>query len=246
MGRSFYLLSRTTEVEDFENQNIVYDSKSNFYYEAFKTNEGYFIREYRLNENGDIIHSLTKKIHYVVGSGNATRSYINVENGFFFEMPITWFSQKGKWDLSPGFEKYNPRFSRAIIQECVNCHNSYSGFVNYSENKFNEPVPHGIGCERCHGPGELHVNKHKNKDENAIDKDSIDRTIVNPASLPSELQNDVCFQCHLQGEVRVFKNENDQNVFKPGMRLSDYRLVYIENKIDEGSFKIASHVCHVI
>ena len=39
----------------------------------------------------------------------------------------------------------------------MTCHNAYPDFVLGSTNKFNK-IPKGIDCERCHGPGELHVN----------------------------------------------------------------------------------------
>ena len=44
--------------------------------------------------------------------------------------------------------------------ECIACHNAYPDFVLGSENKYTA-IPTGIDCERCHGPGELHVEKIK-------------------------------------------------------------------------------------
>ena len=39
----------------------------------------------------------------------------------------------------------------------MTCHNSFPHFTLGSENKY-QNVPSGIDCERCHGPGELHVS----------------------------------------------------------------------------------------
>ncbi len=64
-----------------------------------------------------------------------------------------------------------------------------------SENKYTH-IPNGIDCERCHGPGELHI---KEKFEGKIIDiaNEIDFSIVNPAKLPIDLQFDVCQRCHI-------------------------------------------------
>jgi hypothetical protein len=51
-------------------------------------------------------------------------------NGYFYEMPITWYVGKKIWDLSPGYEKgANSGFNRTIGQQCMDCHNSDFKFV---------------------------------------------------------------------------------------------------------------------
>ncbi|MEP7146146.1 MAG: tetratricopeptide repeat protein [bacterium] len=246
MGKSFYKPSENNEIEDFSNENIIYDAKSDYYYQVYKKGREYFQKEFRKDKDGKITHELDKKIEYIVGSGNNTRSYIYSENGFFYEMPVSWYTEKAKWDLSPGYEKYNVRFSRPIIQECMNCHNGYAGFTEFSENKYHS-LPDGINCERCHGPGELHIKRHTEKSDlfEAIEKDSIDRTIVNPANLPLEEKLSVCFQCHLQGEVRIFAEDKKQTDFKPGMKLGEVKTVFVQDNVQKGDFKIASHAARM-
>ena len=150
--------------------------------------------------------------------------------------------------MSPGYEKFNLRFSRPIIEECMNCHNSYTGFQEFSENRFDPHLKEGIGCERCHGPGELHVLRETDKNNlfESLDKDTIDRTIVNPADLPLDEKLSVCFQCHLQGDVRVFTDGKKQSDFRPGMKLEDVRTVYVQDDIQKGDFKVASHAARMI
>ena len=246
MGKSFYKPSLNNEIEDFSEANIIYDSKSDYYYQVYKKDNEYFQKEFRKDEDGKIIHELDKKIEYVMGSGNNTRSYIYSENGFFYEMPVSWYTEKARWDLSPGYEKYNLRFSRPVIQECMNCHNGYPGFTEYSENKFHS-LPEGINCERCHGPGELHIKRQTEKSDlfEAIDKDSLDRTIVNPANLPLEEKLSVCYQCHLQGDVRVFAEDKKQTDFRPGMKLGEVKTVFVQDNVGKGDFKIASHAARM-
>lgn len=248
MGRSLYKPSASNEIEDFENDNIVYDKKSDYYYKVIKKGSDYYQVEFRKDKDGNITHELEKKIDYVMGSGNNTRSYLYGEKGFFYEMPVSWYTEKARWDMSPGYENFNLRFSRPIIEECMNCHNSYTGFQEFSENRYDPHLKEGIGCENCHGPGELHVLRQTDESDmfESIDKDTIDRTIVNQANLPLKENLSVCFQCHLQGDVRVFTDGRKQSDFRPGMKLEEVKTVFVQDDIEEGDLKIASHAARMI
>jgi predicted CXXCH cytochrome family protein len=69
-----------------------------------------------------------------------------------------------------------------------------------------------------------------------------DDTIVNPVKLPLDRQVDVCLQCHLQGTISVLKAGMTETSFRPGMRVSDVRSIYMPAR-DGGTtdFGIASH-----
>ena len=156
----------------------------------------------------------------------------------FFEIPITWYVSKGIWDLSPGYENgTNTRFSRPIGEMCMNCHNSGYEFVDHSLNRYTK-VGNGIGCEKCHGPGEIHVKKHES---NSVFEDSVDYSIVNPAHLSLELQFDVCRQCHLEG-VAVPKKDKKFVDFRPGMKVNEFWEVFIPVNENSDDFGFASHV----
>ena len=108
--------------------------------------------------------------------------------------------------------------------ECIACHNAYPEFILGSENKYNF-MPDGIDCERCHGPGEVHVQEKMSG--NIIDTSKyIDYSIVNPSKLSSELQFEICKRCHLQG-TSVLKEGKTFNSFKPGMSLKDHMDTYL-------------------
>jgi tetratricopeptide (TPR) repeat protein len=185
-------------------------------------------------------HELRRKVDYVVGSGNNNRTYLASENGYINEMPVTWYSEKAIWDLSPGYNRSNMRFNRPVVAECMHCHNSYNAFEEFSVNRYTGTITEGISCERCHGPGQLHVDKQMaSADE--LNRTGVDRTIVNPAHLSAELQMDVCLQCHLQGEISVFKTGKSSSDFRPGMSLKDIKTVFIEDGLPKGDFRIASH-----
>lgn len=56
------------------------------------------------------------------------------------------------------------------------------------------PTARGIDCERCHGPGEAHVDFRRNAPEEIPDRDE---TIVNPGKLIPGPRMHVCLECHL-------------------------------------------------
>ena len=240
MGRSFYRPGAQPDIEDYTDNNHVYDRQNNLHYEMIAAADGYYQVEYRENDQAVRTHELRRKVDYVVGSGNNNRTYLASENGYINEMPVTWYSEKAIWDLSPGYNRSNMRFNRPVVAECMHCHNSYNAFEEFSVNRYTGTITEGISCERCHGPGQLHVDKHMaSADE--LNRTDVDRTIVNPAHLSAELQMDVCLQCHLQGEISVFKTGKSSSDFRPGMSLKDVKTVFIEDGLPKGDFRIASH-----
>ncbi len=75
-----------------------------------------------------------------------------------------------------------------------------------SIDRFKEPFTIGIGCERCHGLGELHIKQMKT--ENNFDLPEGYKSIVNPAKLSQERMISVCMQCHLQGKAWALNDED--------------------------------------
>ncbi len=241
MGRSLYTPNAENSVEDFKKANTYLDKKSKYRYEMFEKGGEYYQKEFRLDDKGNEIHSIIKKVKYVVGSGNNVRSYITEHNGFVYEMPMSWYTKKKIWDLSPGYHVINQRFSRPIVQECLGCHDSYVSYVEGSTHKYEFPFPEGIGCERCHGPGKLHVQYHLKAGETNPKKGEMDSTIVNPARLNKQEGLDVCQQCHLQGQMFVAKPGMNDDEFRPGMKLSEIRSVFVNAQQMGEGFGIASH-----
>lgn len=218
MGSSFGLATLRKSSAEFKNVKPVYDAYRNLYYLPFVRDSVIYIKEYRL-ENQDTVYARTEKISYIVGSGHHTNSHFIEENGLIYQAPLTFYTQKGQWDLPPGFENgNNTGFERKIGLECMSCHNALPELVKGTENQYRQ-LPHGIDCERCHGPGEIHVREKSNG--NIVDvATQIDYTIVNPAKLSWNRQIDVCQRCHLQGNA-VLKPGKTFTDFKPGMPLSD-------------------------
>jgi hypothetical protein len=121
----------------------------------------------------------------------------------------------------------------------MTCHNATPDFVLGSENKYHS-VPQGIDCERCHGPGELHVQRMLNG-ELVDTSNHIDYSIVNPKKLSLEAQFQICMRCHLQGNTVLSEGKSFLD-FKPGMDLSEVMTVFVPRYEDDNTFIMASHV----
>lgn len=238
MGKSFDVATKEKSVADFSHP-VIYDKIKDFYYSASWKHDSLYFTEFRLSGK-DTLFKRVEQVNYIIGSGQHTNSHIQSVNGYLNQMPMTFYAQKKKWDLPPGFEDgHNTRFSRKIGLECMSCHNSYPNYVLGSENKYTG-VQEGINCERCHGPGSIHVAQRQTGSKIDTSK-YIDYSIVNPAKLSIDRQFDICQRCHLQGNT-VLKEGKSFFDFKPGMKLNDFMTVFLpkyENADDE--FIMASH-----
>lgn len=229
MGHSFGPGTLTRTDAKFDEHALVYDSYKDLYYKPFIKDSLLYVKEYRL-KGKDTIHTRTELISYIIGSGHHTNSHIISNNGYIYQAPVTFYTQEGKWDLAPGFEKgMNSRFSRLLSSECITCHNHYPDYVKGSENRFSK-MPLGIECERCHGPGALHVKKMLAGE--TVDTSKVtDYTIVNPKRLSRELVMDICQRCHLQG-ISVLNEGKTYYDFKPGNKLSDVMNIFLPRYSD--------------
>jgi hypothetical protein len=179
-------------------------------------------KETRRDASGRAVGRNQGEVRYVVGSGRRGLSYLVAREDFLVQSPITWYSRAGRWDLSPGYEELNYHFDRSIQPGCLFCHANrvepVAGTLNRYEPRFFRG--HAIGCERCHGPGELHVNH----PESVAGKDL---TIVNPADLPLPLRDAVCEQCHLSGGHRIERLGRRFEDYRPGLPLHHFWSVLV-------------------
>ena len=250
--RGFARFESAEAIETFEGETTVYHEPRNLYYDVFTRGDTLFQREYRLDVNDNVIHELIEPADFVIGSGNATRSYLMERNGFVTEMPITWYVEREYWEMSPGYEEANDRFGRKIILDCMTCHTGIPTHSPFTQNHFTE-VPLGISCERCHGPGGEHVAYWQNQPEGAgLDDQDYDQTIVNPVHLDRGRQMSNCQQCHLAG-IFVFKEGEDATTFRPGQELAENRTVYVPEEhledpdwvgIDSHPLRLARSACY--
>ncbi len=193
--------------------------------------------EFMTDADDKLVYEQSEDVHFAVGSGRNARTYLIDRGGIMFESPITWYVDKQKWALSPGYEE-NPRqrFNRRVSDGCVQCHSGRVAPIgDGTSNLFEEPpfLELGIGCERCHGPGKRHVDKMESDDWDAPhetkDETAEDMLIVNPARLDGHLAESVCYQCHMEGRRRILRKGKSIHDFRPGMATEDIWTIFVSS-----------------
>ena len=220
-------------------------------YEVFQRDGQLFHRETIRGPNNEELTTTEHPILYTMGSGSHGKSYVYKKGEFFGQSPLSWYVESQRWGMSPGYDRAtHPGFSRKLSSECFFCH---VGSIDEKEGNPNDftIMEDKIGCERCHGPGELHAKKYRDKKSSTIlnlDPPKIDpndrtpdNTIVNPANLSRDLSEAICQQCHLQAAGKALRAGKDEWDFRPGTPLTDIRLDY-QFRLGDDKMKIVGHV----
>jgi hypothetical protein len=184
-----------------------------------------------LDDSGKPMVELSQDVRWVMGSGMKGSSYLTERDRYLLQTPISWYTQKQRWDLSPGFVP-SVLAGRVVSAACLYCHANRVRGDSEVPDHFSAPIfeGHAIGCERCHGPAQLHVARG-------------DRyTIVNPARLSAPLRDAVCEQCHLEGEARVLRFGRELFDYRPGLPLSDFWAVLVHARQSGEDAKAVNHV----
>jgi Flp pilus assembly protein TadD len=230
------------EVEDYETV-VAFTSSAGLEYRVSRDGDHVRHHEKMLDADGDIVYDQSVEMQYAFGSGVHGRSYIHEKGSLLLMSPVTWYSGKRRWDLSPGYNpEQHPRFGRRLSDDCIACHVGRVNPVAGSEHRFQSPpfLEHAIGCERCHGPGRQHIAFHSVGAN--VDKAPAD-PIVNPVSLRTALRESVCNQCHLQGIGRVLRAGRRPFDFRPGMHINEIWTTFVTGtRVDRDATEILSQV----
>jgi tetratricopeptide (TPR) repeat protein len=208
-------------------------------YTVYSRDGKMYHEESERDANGQLVFSETHEINYTVGSGEVGKSYLVAKGDALFVSPISYYTRINAWDLSPGYEAGVFRgFTRPVVELCADCHTGQPSFVSGKPNRFQQPPFRSltIGCERCHGPGAIHVQQRK---EGASLGGPVDFSIVNPAKLPMELRDDVCAQCHFAGDARVLRPGKNYLDFRPGTKLANVVAIFSASPALKGTRFIA-------
>ena len=234
MGRSFYRLKPDNTVEDLGKP--FYHEASESYIVMFARDGKYFQRRWQKGFDGTETNIDEKTVDFVMGSGNHGRTYLHLTSrGTLQELPLGWYAEKGGyWAMAPGFDRPDyPGSTRLVTYECMFCHNAYPAIPEGHDEvgaspQFVAPIPDGIDCQRCHGPGQRHVEAAENGGAQPAE---IRAAIVNPKRLSAEREMEVCMQCHLETtsvalphDIRRFDRAPFSYV--PGQPLGDFRLTF--------------------
>ncbi len=226
MGHSAEFVSRVPVIEKYESGAGNPWKVGGYELRAEKTANGVVHHVSAKDSTGAPLPEYAVSADVAIGSGTRGRSYLSVERGAVWQSPVSWFSAESRWDISPGFD-LGTGGRRAIIPACLYCHTNRVEPVPGAINRYREPlfpVQAAIGCERCHGPGALHVA------ERALSAPSrVDTSIVNPKHLSPALQSSVCEQCHLQGQERIARRGRDAFEFRPGLPFEQFVTVFVRH-----------------
>ena len=165
---------------------------------------------------GDPLVHGKREFLYYLGQGRRGRTYLFSEDDFVFESPINWYADRQVWDMAPAYanDKEVP-LNLPATAGCLHCHVSGARPpLDGSENLYPSPIffYSGITCERCHGPGAAHASG---------------GPIVNPRKLPAKLRDQVCMQCHLEGQAAIERAGRHIYDYRPGEDLSEYLRYFV-------------------
>jgi tetratricopeptide (TPR) repeat protein len=201
MGRSFYRPGARNEVENYASGLPFYHAATGAYYTMSRRGGQYFQSRWQKGPDGKPVNPEEWRVDYVMGSGNHVRTYLHGgANGTLTELPLAWYAEKGGyWAMNPGYDTDHFVAPRKIAYECMFCHNAYPRIPAGHERAnsvpvYLDPLPEGIDCQRCHGPGGRHVRAA----QAGAGAQEVRAGIVNPARLSGERQMEICMQCHLQ------------------------------------------------
>jgi predicted CXXCH cytochrome family protein len=250
MGRSFYRPRVEGAAEDYQTHNSFHNQASDRYYTMLARDGKFYQRRHQLGFHGKPCNIVEYQVDFVVGSGIHARTYLHRgKDGKLVELPVSWYTEKGGyWAMSPGYDRPDQSdFRRPISDDCMFCHNAYPGPSGRSsaggDEAFSETLPEGIDCQRCHGPGQQHVEIAGSP---GAAKDAIRGSILNPARLGRDRQLEVCMQCHLEttsrqlpGMIRRFDRKPFS--YRPGEPLGEYALYFDHNasQIRDSKFEVA-------
>lgn len=200
------------------------------YYRIYRDGETLRLREFVKDSNDREFILSDHAADYAFGSGNYARMYLIRNEDFLIEAPMTWYPRRNQWGMSAGYEKNAQQegFGREIGHGCLHCHAGQVEAIGGSSQKL-KVMEMAISCERCHGPGSLHVKERK---ADLPIRGDIDDSIVNLKHLSRERHEDVCSQCHLSGAADVSVRGRSVADFRPGLKMSDFRISYRVDRPD--------------
>ena len=156
-----------------------------------------------------------KDVAFVYGSKWKQRYFAKLGNDYY-PLPAQWDIKNQVWrayGVKAGTDWWVPHYGADNKQRptgplCDGCHS-----VNYNVNT-KAVTEWNVGCERCHGPGQEHVS-HPSR-----------ANVLNPARMDYVAANDVCIQCHSQGQPvknPIAGQHYDWPVgYEPGKHLQDF------------------------
>lgn len=228
MGNSMTPANTPPELARVPQTVTVYVKSLDRYIQVSRQGNDLYQTEYALDENGNRTFTTAQKLDYRIGGPLTGYTYVTRLGNWMFEAPLSYYVHSEKWELSPGYEVMDFAFSRPITSGCLACHNGQPESMPNRDGMYRDPpfrfMEYAVGCECCHGPGQLHVaelTQHPN-----LRRRKVDDSIVNPSDLPPRLADDICMNCHQGGNTRVLQPGKSYLDFRPGTPLYETTAIF--------------------
>ena len=160
----------------------------------------------------------TERVGLVTGSGVRGQSYLYWRGDELYELPISYWAEGHQWINSPGYPDGSAIFDRAVYPRCLECHTTFIQPLSES-NQTNRYIVSslivGITCEKCHGPGQRHVDFESTNETRLTHRQDDSQ----PSKLSRDRQIDLCALCH-NGVGR--ESTRPAFTFMPGESLDDF------------------------
>ncbi len=234
MGRSMSLASDPAQLQRVSSPVNVFDKNINRHFSVYRKGDDLYQSQYELDASGKKVFEQEERLAYAMGAGESGYTYVVERGNYLFQAPLSFYSKTQSWELSPGYEVHDQGFSRPVVMQCLVCHSGRPapavGAEQPSSPFYSDPfmgahppfAELAIGCENCHGPGELHVRERLA----GVSVSGADTAIVNPARLSPALANDICMPCHQAGDARVLMPGKTMLDFRPGTPLAGTLAIF--------------------
>jgi Cytochrome c554 and c-prime len=180
--------------------------------------DGRFYQTALTRKSGQLLRR-TEEIDIVIGSATRGQTYLYWEENHLYELPVSYWTELGRWVNSPGYVDGSADFDRPVPPRCIECHATFFQPLSPSPTSNEYDARNfvlGISCERCHGSGDQHM-----KDRASNPSATATSSALPPIGLSRDREIDVCAQCH-GGAGNVVAPPFS---FQPGQLLSDYILL---------------------
>jgi Flp pilus assembly protein TadD len=202
MAHSLYPAAKDLIGNGLQSEVVFYHPASRTWFSMERRDGELYQSRWQQGDKGEKINLDSKKVDYVMGSGNHVRTYLHRNtDGTLTELPLAWYAENsGTWAMNPGFDNPTPPTRHTISYGCMFCHDGYPQVPRDLGDSVAHPVylgdlPQGIDCQRCHGPGSAHVQAARIP---GAPPEQVRSKILNPARLDNERQMEICMQCHLE------------------------------------------------
>ena len=140
------------------------------------------------------------EIEFVIGN-KWEQVYVRIIEGEYYPFPAKWLITTQKWAAF----KVDTWHKTPMSTQCNGCHTTGFNPDTY------EFVEFGVGCEACHGAGNLH-SKHRQQQQ-GLCVACHHNTPIKQEDIVVSVKSSICGQCHSRGNQKKLDKDNLQVSF---------------------------------